>query len=113
MATGVAAVVLWTGPASGVETVVVADPPAPGVGPARGVALEQADEPTPVGFIAGYVGLSVLALGVAAVVRADRQASPRTAGPGLGIAYGRRATADFWGGPVAEGTGQERRPVPG
>ena len=110
---GLAAAVLWTGAAQAAETVVVVDPPASGIGAGRGVALEQADDPTPVGFIAGYLGITLLALTVAVMVRDGRGAPPRTSGPGSGIAYGRRAAGDFWADPEPVGAGHRRRSVPG
>ena len=99
--------------AQAVETVVVVDPPADGAAPGRDVALAESEESTPVGFIAGYLGLTLLGLAVAGIVRGGRPAKPGMSGHGSGIAYGRRAGSDFWAAPASGGADRPRRAVPG
>lgn len=104
---------LWVAAAQAVETIVVVDPPADGAAPGRDVALAQSEESTPVGFIVGYLGLSVLALTGALILRGGRSADPERPGHGSGIAYGRRSSADFWADPAPAGADRPRPAVPG
>ena len=110
---GLSVVALGEGAAEAVETIVVVDPPADGAEPGRGLALEQAEESTPVGFITGYVALTVLVLTVAVILRGGRSPLPGPSGHGSGIAYGRRSNADFWAHPVPARPDRPRRAVPG
>ena len=110
---GLSVVILSAAAVQSVETIVVVDPPPDRAAPGRDVALAESEESTPVGFIAGYLGLTVLGLTLAGIVRGGRPAAPGMSGHGSGIAYGRRSSADFWAAPASGGADRPPRAVPG
>ena len=92
---------------------MVVDQPPDGDARDRGITVGRPEEPTPLGFVAAYLGLTLLLLTVAFMARSGWRSLLGTAGPGPGIAYGRRAAADFWVEPVPDRTGRGRRSAPG
>ena len=108
LATVVLSTFLGTAPAVA-QRVVVVEPPADESSPAEDVVLRESDDATPVGFIAGYLGLTAVAVTLAVVSRRQRSIAPGASGSGLGIAYGPRSGSDFWA--ERDDVGGGRRPV--
>ena len=77
---------------------MVVEPPADESPSGDSAVLRPSEDSGPVGFIAGYVGLT--AVGVALVFVGRRDATGQSAIPrGTDVAYGPRSATDFWAEP--------------
>jgi len=94
IATGMCLVGPWSVDAHAADTVVVVQSPAAGFSTPYGGTLTRPGSSGPVGFLALYGGLSVLGFTLTAISLQRRSRMQVSSGPGL--AYGRRARADFW-----------------
>lgn len=77
---------------------MVVEPPADESSSDDGVVLRPSEDSSPVGFIAGYVGLTAVGVALVFVARRDPTGQSAVEG-GIGVAYGPRSTADFWAEP--------------